>query len=226
MENVHSESIAYQFLNDKKAKSIFAKIDYFLRSGFHIQREYPKPEEMFKFIERYYEPLQEYYGDFFQLLLSQGGEALSTKYYYLDFEDENNRSKIPSDYRYKEYLNTAYIVIGMLFLKMYKLDANIELDSVNEFIQLLYVEYEEEKTGLFKLVANSQGEKSTEYLEKDVAKEIQDAFNEFGKLGWIMWTDEEQRKFKYMPSFERLRKKYEPQILNIDELIEKLTYDK
>ncbi|KAB2915998.1 MAG: hypothetical protein F9K23_09710 [Bacteroidetes bacterium] len=226
MENVHSENIAYQFLNDKKAKDIFAKIDYSLRSGIHIQREYPKPEEMFKFIERHYGALQDYYRNFFQLSLSQGGEELTTKYYYLDFEDENNRSKIPSDYRYREYLDTAYIVIGMLFLKMYKLDANIELDSVNEFIQLLYTEYEEEKAGLFKLVANSKGEKSTEYLEKDVTKEILDAFGEFGKLGWIMWTDEDQRRFKYMPSFERLRKKYQSQILNIDELVKKLTYDK
>lgn len=226
MEDAYTESITYSFLNDKKAKDVFAKLDYFLRSGIHIQREYPRQEELYKFIERHYKPLQDYYKDFFQLALSQGGEELTTKYYYLDFEDENNRSKIPPDHRYKEYIDTAHIVIGMLFLKMYKLDGNIELDSVSEFTRLLYTEYDEEKTGLFKLIANSKGEKRTEYLEKDVTKEIIDAFDQFGKLGWIMWTDEEQKMFKYMPSFERLRKKYQPQIINIDELIKNLEHDK
>lgn len=226
MENANSEIVTnktYTFLDEKKAKEVFSRVDYFLRSGVHIQREYPKPEELFRFIDKdqNYQSLKTYYSDFFQLTLAKGGEQLS-RYYYLDFEDETNRSKIPSDYRFKKHLETSYIIIGMLFFKLYRLDANIELDSVNDFIQLLFTEYTEEKNGLFRLIASANSERSTEYIDKDVIKEIRDAFDEFEKLGWIMWIDDSKDKFKYLHSFERLRKKYHPQINTIDEIINKL----
>jgi hypothetical protein len=225
MEDANSENIVnitYPFLDDRKAKEVFARIDYYLKSGIHIQREHPKPEEMFRFIEKNYDSLKLYYMDFFQLVLSKGGDELINRYYFLDFEDENSRGKIPSDHRYRKYLETAHIIIGMLFLKIYRLDANIELDTVTDFIQLLFTEYEEEKIGLFKLIASSKTDKSTDYVDKDVLKEIHDAFDEFEKIGWIMWLDDNKDKFKYMASFERLRKKYQSQIINIDEIINKL----
>ncbi len=225
MENVHTEEVHklnYDFLADRKVKDVFSKVDYFLRSGVHIQREHPKPEEMFRFIERNFESLHSYYSNLFQLQLTKGGEEQLNRYYFLDFEDENNRSKIPPDHRYRKYLETEHIIIGMLFFKMYRLDANIELDSVSDFIQLLFTEYEEEKKGLFKLIASAKTDKSTDYVDKEVIKEIKDAFDEFEKLGWIAWINEEKSKFKYMPSFERLRKKYQSQIMSIDELIQKL----
>lgn len=227
MENADSEDAiishqTYKFLDDRKAKEVFARIDYFLRSGIHIQRAHPKPEELFRFIEKNFESLKTYYNDFFQLVLSKGGEELVSRYYFLDFEDEGGRGKIPSDYRYKKYMETSHIIVGVLFFKIYRLDANIELDSVGDFIQLLFTEYEEEKNGLFKLVASSSTNKSTDYLDKDVIKEIRDAFEEFEKIGWIMWLDDEKDKFKYLSSFERLRKKYYPQINTIDEIIAKL----
>jgi hypothetical protein len=225
MENENTESIInkpYVFLNDRKAKDVFAKIDYHFRSGVHIQREYPKPEELFRFIEKHFESIQSYYADFFQLKLEKGGEELSSRYYYLDFSDEIGRSKIPSDYKYKKYMETSHIIIGMLYFKMYRLDANIELDTIDGFIQLLLTEYEEEKNGLFKLIAGTKNEKSSDHIDDAILTEIRDAFNEFEKLGWIEWLDDSKNKFQYLSSFERLRKIYQPQITTIDDLINKL----
>lgn len=222
MENEYPESIVYPFLADKQLKTVFAKIDYALRSGIHIQRESAKPEEIFRFLERHFESLSAYYNDIFRLSLERCGESYQSRYYFLDFENDQNRSMIPSDNKYKRYLETGHIIIGMIFLKMYKLDANIELNSIEGFIRLLFAEYEDEKKGLFRLVAGAKNDKSSDYLEHDVVKEIHEAFAEFEKLGWIVYTDDEKIIFKYMPSFDRLRKKYEPQILSIDDIIKEL----
>jgi hypothetical protein len=226
MENEHPQNITYNFLADRQLGSLFSKIDYTLRSGMHIQREHPRPEEIFRFVERHHESLTDYYRDIFKLSLESGGEAYQNRYYYLDFEAENNRSMIPGNNRFKRYMDTAHIIIGMLFLKMYKLDANIELNSVEGFITLLFSEYEEEKNGLYRLIARAKSDKTTDYLENDVIREITNAFDEFSKMGWILWEDDEHKRFKYLPSFERLRKKYEMQILGINEIIEQYEREK
>lgn len=218
MEDVNQQNtvnLKYQFLVDKKAKDVFANVDYHLKSGMHIQREHPKPEEIFKFIDRNYEGLTEYYKEFFQLDLRKAGGDWN-KYYYIDFE-EGNRGKIPANYR--SYLNTEWLIVGLLFLKIYKLDANLELESINEFKKLLFSEYEEEKNSLLKLLADAANEKSSEFNDKKVEDIIHKAFDVFDGLGWIVKDYQDRDKFKYMPSFERLRKMYEPQILGIDDLI-------
>ena len=222
MENEHSQNIVYEFLADREVKSVFSKIDYALRSGVHIQREYPRPERMFLFIEKYYDSLAAYYSDMYRLTLEKSGEDYYNKYYYLDFENEQNRSAIPGDSKYKRYMDSQHIIIGMLFFKMYRLDANIELDNIKDFIQLLFTEYEEEKNGLFRLIVGAKNEKTTDYLEQDVIKEINNAFGEFENLGWLVFLDDEKLTFKVLPSFERLRQKYERQILTIDEIINEI----
>ncbi|MGA6118707.1 condensin complex protein MksE [Sphingobacterium anhuiense] len=219
MENEHSETVAYKFLEDRLVKSVFSKIDYALRSGVHIQREYPGPEQIFLFIEKYYESLAQYYNDIYRLVLEKTGEDYYNRYYFLDFESEQNRSALPSDNKFRRLMETEHIIVGMLFLKIFKLDANFELDSVQEFIQLLFTEYEEQKNGLFKLIVGAKSDKVTDYLEQDAVKQIYNAFSEFEKLGWIIYLNDERIHFKVMPSFERLRKKYEAQILTIEEII-------
>jgi hypothetical protein len=219
MENDHQEKIVYDFLWDKKARDFFGRLDYLLRSSVHIQREHPKQEELFRFIDRNYESLGRYYSDFFKLSVDRGGAELAGRYYFIDYEADSNRSAIPQDYRYKKYLETAHIIIGMLFFKLYKLEFYIDMDSVSDFIHVLFTEYEEEKGALFRLIAGSKNDKRTDYLDKEVLKTIRDAFDEFEKLGWICWDDDGNDKFTYMPSFERLRLKYQSQIVNIDKLI-------
>lgn len=220
MENENSASIEqnkYSFLTAKKAKDVFAKIDYYLRSGMHIQREHPLPGELFRFIETdtHFLELKAYYKDFFQVVLCSGGQEWE-RYYYIDFE-EGSRGNITSDYR--TYLKTEYIIIGMLFFKVYKLDANIELGKVSDFTNLLFSEYEEEKNSLRKLISDAMGDTSSDLNDKKVEEIIIKAFSEFAQLGWVCWADDKKDSFKYMPSFERLRSMYQSQILGIDQLI-------
>lgn len=106
---------------------------------------------------------------------------------------------------------------------MYKLDGNIELDSISEFISLLYEEYEEEKNALRKLINDNSSDKGSDLNDQRFEDVVKKSFIKFGELGWLMWDDEnEKNKFKIMPSFERLRTAYQPQIETIDSLIKEV----
>jgi hypothetical protein len=214
MENIN----VYEFLNDRKAQDIFAKIDYLLRSGVHIQREYPKPEELFRFINQYFKSLNQYYLDIFKVILSEGGSDFN-RYYFIDFE-EGSRGNISPEYR--EYLKTEYVIIGMLFFKLFKLDGNLEIDSVSGFILILFSEYEEEKIALQKLITNTYTDKSSDLNDDKVVDIIQKAFAKFQDLAWIAWEDDDRDRLIYMPSFDRLRLMYQPQINGIDDLIKQV----
>ena len=138
------------------------------------------------------------------------------RFYYLDVS-EDGKSNITADNR--DYLKNEYIIIGMLFLKMFRLDGNIELDS-SEFTTLLYEEYEEEKNALRKLINDNASDKGSDLSDQRFEDVVKKAFTKFAELGWIMWEDPAAKNhFKVMPSFERLRNAYRPQIETIDELI-------
>lgn len=222
MANDNTERIeSYSFLNNKKAKNIFAKLDYALRSGIHIQREYPLNANLYRFLSESenYESLKDYYKNFFNLNLIKEGNDFDN-YYYLNF-NEDGKGNVPSDNR--DYLKSEYIIIGMLFLKMFKLDGNIELDSVSEFTTLLYEEYEEQKNALRKLINDNSSDKSTDLGDQRFETVIIKSFEKFGDLGWLIWEREDEKdKFKLMPSFERLRIYYQPQIETIDDLIKEV----
>jgi len=219
MADDYSENtVKYSFLYKKKSMNVFAKLDYTLRSGTHIQREYPVDVNLFRFLNENenFESLREYYKDFFNLNLRKEGNEFN-QYYHLEL-NEDGKSSVSSDYR--EYLKSEFIIIGMLFLKMYKLDGNIELDSVSDFINLLYEEYEEEKNALRKLINDNSSDKGTDTTDQRFEDIVKKSFVKFGELGWLMWDDEsEKNKFKILPSFERLRIAYQPQIETIDNLI-------
>ena len=220
MENGDKKNInAYEFFDDAKVSEIFAKTDYLLRSGVHIQRNYPLPSELFRFIERNYESLKVYYQDIFKVILCRQGVEFK-RYYFIDF-DEDNRGNIPVSSR--SYLKTEYIIIGLLFFKLYRIDGNIELSSVSDFITTLFSEYEEEKGAFRKLIVDLVTTKSTDFNDERIEEIIRKAFNSFNDLGWIAWANKQNRdKFNCMPSFERLRLMYQSQILGIDDLIKEI----
>jgi len=222
MADEASEKIElYRFLHNTKTKSIFAKLDYTLREGIHIQREYPRNVNLYRFLSDSdnYESLKEYYKDFFNLNLMKEGSDFNN-YYFLNF-NEDGKGNVPSDNR--DYLKNEYIIIGMLFFKMFKLDGNIELESVSEFKALLYEEYEEQKNALKKLINDNYSDKSTDLNDHKFEVVIQKSFEKFGELGWLMWDSEDEKdRFKIMPSFERLRSMYQPQIETIDDLIKQV----
>ena len=116
MADDNSEKIEkYSFLYEKKSQAVFAKLDYMLRSGTHIQREYPYDANIFRFLNENenFESLKNYYTDFFNLNLVKEGNEFN-QYYFLDV-NEDSKSKVPSDF--KDYLKSEYIIIGMLFIK-------------------------------------------------------------------------------------------------------------
>ncbi|MEC7785240.1 condensin complex protein MksE [Leeuwenhoekiella palythoae] len=219
MANDITEKIEpYGFLYNKRAKSIFAKLDYTLRNGIHIQREYPKNVNLYRFLSDAdnFESLKSYYEEFYNLVLVKEGSDFNS-YYYLNLNDDGT-SNVPSDNR--EYLKSEFIIIGMLFLKMYKLDGNIELDSISDFTSLLYEEYDDQKNALRKLINDNSSDKSTDLGDQRFENVISKSFEKFGDLGWLVWDkDSDKNKFKVMPSFERLRIIYQPQIETIDDLI-------
>ncbi len=217
MADDNSETVEkYSFLYERKAKTIFAKLDYFLKNGLHIQREYPVSIDLFRFLNDNYDSLKQYYSDFFNLDLCKEGNEFNN-YFFLDL-NQGGKSNIPTEY--KDYMKNEHIIIGMLFFKMYKIDGNIELDNVKDFTNLLHTEYEEEKNALRKLINDNSSEKSSDLNDYNFEDIIKRAFNQFGKLGWLVWEDENDRnKFKKLPSFERLRNVYQPQIESIDDLI-------
>ena len=182
MADDNTEKIeTYSFINNKKAKSIFAKLDYTLRNGTHIQREYPLNANLHRFLNESenYESLKNYYKDFFNLNLIKEGTDFNN-YYYLNF-NEDGTGNVPSDNR--DYLKSEYIIIGMLFLKMFKLDGNIELDSVSEFTTLLYEEYEEQKNALRKLINDNSSDKSTDLSDQRFETVITKSFEKSRNFG-------------------------------------------
>lgn len=218
MENGDSENSiksSYAFLETNEAKQFFADADYYLKNGMHIQRGFPKPEGIFMFIYNFSSQLQKYYKDFFDVHLTSGGEEWN-RYYYIDF-NEGDRGNISVENR--KYLQTEYLIIGYLLISICKIDAHIEIDTVNDFKRILRQEYDEYKEGLYGLFANVKGEKDSEYTDEKVNNIIDNAFWEFSKLGWIDLNKESRNEFKIMPSIERLRKMQEAQIQNIEDII-------
>jgi len=199
-----SEVTSLDFFKDKNAKKYFAKVDYYLKSGGHIQWDYPLPSAIHSFVETNFDSLQMYYSEFFRVNLScQGAEF--ERFYFIDFEE---RSKGELSKHYKA-LQFEYVVVGLMFLKFYKADGNVELNKVSDFINLLFVEYEDEKDALTRLIINSNQTKSSDWSDNQVNNTIKRAFKQFAKLGWINWEDDEEDRFRYLPSFERLRKLYD-----------------
>lgn len=207
----------YTFLTDKVAKTVFAKLDYTLKSGTHIQRDHPKPASLFRFLDKHYLSLKAYYADYFEMLLIKEGEEWNT-YYYIDFED-GTRGKVPGDNQYRLYLRPEYILVGLLFFKIFKLDGNIELGKISDFINLLYQEYDEPLAKLQRLVASLNSDAGSDFTEEKLTILVYKAFAEFEQLGWISRDQGDDDNFTYQPSFERLRRIYYPQITNIDELL-------
>jgi hypothetical protein len=215
MENVHSKEKddRYSFLITEEARKYFASTDYFLKNGMHIQRDCPKPEALYRFVERFFIPLKQYYHELFEVVLNYGGEDWN-KYYFIDF-NEGSRGNISVENR--EYLSPQNTIIGLLFLNVYKIDAHIEINTINDFKKVIRQDYEEYKLDLYRLFADVTGDKDTDYTDKKMDSAIEAAFRVFSKLGWVSFIDADE--FRVMPSFERLRKMYENQIQNIEDIL-------
>lgn len=214
MENIYKEKgdDEFSFLKTPDAKRYFAEIDYYLKNGMHIQKDFPKPEGLYRFLDRYSIQIKKYYWDLFQIVLTYGGEEWN-RYYFIDFI-EGNRGNILSDNR--EYVPVQHLIIGLLLINIYKIDAHLEMNSISGFKQILREDYEEYKNDLYRLLADSESNKDSDYSDKKIDGAIDSAFKFFSKVGWISLY--QSNEFKVMPSIERLRKMYETQIVNIEDI--------
>lgn len=200
----------YSFFSDNNAKEVFASIDYTLRTGKHIQRQYHGQADAFKFIRKHFEELRQYYIDFFGLSLQSEGEG-EQQYFFLDTNNDSN-SLIP--YNLRRSLKPENLIIGIFLCKL--VNDFTEIETISDFKKALREEYEPYKENFYRLLAFSKDSKQTIADDEAVDKQVERAFSEFNRLGWIQLDG---GYFEVMPSLERLRLLYETEIYNVDDLI-------
>lgn len=205
MENYHlQENVDYTFLTTQEAISIFADVDYALKSGRHIQK-CPSQGKLFAFIKRYYDQLKSYYDNLFGIHLNSEGEG-ELEYFFIDFFKDRNgyyqRGNIPVENR--EYLAESHLIIAFLLIRMYVLEPRVEKRIlIQDFKIQVLSEYEEYKPHLLRLFAKSEDTKETDYELKSIEDEIEKALKKFNELCWIM-IDKNTETFEIMPSLNRL----------------------
>ena len=215
MENYHlQENVDYTFLTTQEAISIFADVDYALKSGRHIQK-CPSQGKLFAFIKRYYDQLKSYYDNLFGIHLNSEGEG-ELEYFFIDFFKDRNgyyqRGNIPVENR--AYLAESHLIIAFLLIRMYVLEPRVEKRIlIQDFKIQVLSEYEEYKPHLLRLFAKSEDTKETDYELKSIEDEIEKALKKFNELCWIM-IDKNTETFEIMPSLNRLLNIFENYIIN------------
>lgn len=216
MENYHlQENVDYTFLTTQEAISIFADVDYALKSGRHIQK-CPSQGKLFAFIKRYYDQLKSYYDNLFGIHLNSEGEG-ELEYFFIDFFKDRNgyyqRGNIPVENR--EYLAESHLIIAFLLIRMYVLEPRVEKRIlIQDFKIQVLSEYEEYKPHLLRLFAKSEDTKETDYELKSIEDEIEKALKKFNELCWIM-IDKNTETFEVMPSLNRLLNIFENYITKV-----------
>jgi len=195
-ENINATS----FLSASEAKELFARIDYALKNGVHIQR-WQQQEAMFRFLERHFHSMKLYYRDFFGIPLEEAGETVN-KYYYVDFLP-GSRGNIPVENRH--FLANEYVIVGFMLYKIVFIDGYIELDSLPALQRMIRQDYEDIKPGIYRALAKARKVNTTEMDDQKVNDVVEKALREFSKIGWIAL---EGQNFDILPSFQRLPKIY------------------
>jgi chromosome condensin MukBEF MukE localization factor len=199
----------WSFLKDNDATAYFAKVDYALKNGRHIQ-QWKEQTWWYRFIDNNVESLKQYYRTYFGVNLEYGGEA-TEKYYYLDFLPDS-RGNIPLENRY--FLQNEFVIIGFMLHKIIYIDNYIELSSVKAFQRMIRQDYEEFRQGLFRVLAKAKGINITQMNHDKVDHMVIGALKAFEKIGWVELFDD---SFEVLPSFQRLTMLYGDYINNIDE---------
>lgn len=215
MENGSIKISLDSFLQSNDTKELFAKIDYKLKDGVHIQQE-GKQTPLYNYIVENEESLKLYYKELFKVDLSSGGE-FPDKYYYLDFNNPNSRGNIVSDHRH--YLKNEHIIIGFIIYEIMTIQKEVDLNSIAELKRKIRIDYEDIKPGLYRLIAKSQNKNPGKLNDESIDREVKSALIEFKKIGWVKINDDD---FELLPAFDRLIKFYENEIQNIDEILKEL----
>lgn len=208
-DNNTPEIMPWSFLMDSEAENYFAKIDYALKNGKHIQ-QWKEQTWWFRFIANNEDSLKQYYRNYFGVRLEYGGEA-DQKYYYLDFMPDS-RGNIPLDNRH--FLQNEFVIVGFMLYKTIYIDNYIELASIKAFQRMLRQDYEELKEGLFRVLAKAKNINVTQMNEHKMDSVVLSAMKAFEKLGWVELQED---TFEVLPSFQRLPRLYADYISNIND---------
>ncbi len=187
------------FLAAPGAERLFARLDYMLREGVHIQSN-DEQQDYLEFIVANEISLTDYYARFFMLYLQYSGE-LSKRYYYLEF---NNGERGPVGDRHRNFLKAEYVIVGLLLYKLLFNDGHFELNSVAKFQSMLRLDYENLRADVNRLLARMRTAGSSQIGDERIDDVISDAMKEFGRLGWLRFYSDDS--FEAQPSIERLGK--------------------
>lgn len=211
MENANKK---YSFLESDEAESLFADIDFALKSGQHVQN-FPHQTDLFNFLEKFEDELRAYYKNLFKVALIGKGTDY-TRYFYLELDDES-RGIVKS--RSKK-LSPEHTLMGVLLLKIHRIDKYFVNDIyVPDFIQLLKSN-EEYKRFIYDLFAKRREKEATEIDENTIDDWVRNSLREFERLGWVHFDLRNKELFEIMPSIERLFTMYSYEIHHIDRLID------
>lgn len=205
----------FNFFSDPQASQLFAKLDYALKEGMHIQNVTAQ-SDWFRFIEQYKDSLKDYYQEFYEIFLKHGGES-SEKYYYMDFSVQS-RGNIDSEHRY--FMPNEYIIVGFMLYKIVFIDSYLELHSVKQLQRLIRLEYEDLKPGLYRTLAKAKRINPTRMNDDNLDKVVSDALKEFNKIGWIKLDND---YFDTWPAFQRIHKIYGDYINGLEEWLKSNT---
>lgn len=209
METVNKEERRdfLNFLREPEAKEFFAKMDYLLRDGMHVQLQ--NYQAYFHYLKKHETEIRYFYRNIYDISLETGGEE-PMKYYYLDFTGDG-RGNISYDHRY--YLKSEHVIIGFMIFKIIYIDGNVALTSVKNLQRTIRQDYEDLKTGLYKVLAKSRNENPGNMNDSTVDTIVEQALREFAKLGWIAVNEDD---FEPLPAFQRITKIYDDIINNIE----------
>jgi hypothetical protein len=193
----------YKFLIDERTQELFAELDFWLKSGQHIQKQHSKQKKHFDFIIENVETLGNYYFDFYQVRLECKEDDSNHKYYYLDFFTKANGSFDRGNINLfkPEYLSPEFVIIGLF---LWNLDRFEYTNSIAEVQKMLDNDYEGYKDGFYRLFAKVSTNKKKVSDDKIlVDKVIENALRKFGEIAWLSFRPNSD-EFEIMPSFHRL----------------------
>tara|TARA_R110002050_G_scaffold184053_1_gene317486 strand:+ start:2290 stop:2970 length:681 start_codon:yes stop_codon:yes gene_type:complete len=202
----------YDFLDCNQGKQLFAVLDFALKDGVHIQ-DYGKQKDLFLYLRHFSSTLKLYYREFWGLELEEGGTD-SKEYYYLRICPDVKNGIPPN---HKHVMSKENIIIGLLLYKVYFIDCNIELNSINKFQKIIRLDYPDLKPGIVRTLAKTKKEKATKWNDDKIDASIKSALDEFHKIKWISMEDD--GIFEILPSFHRLTREFASYINNIDEIL-------
>ncbi|MGD1843060.1 MAG: hypothetical protein ACFB0B_19520 [Thermonemataceae bacterium] len=201
------------FFKHPDARILFAKIDYALKDGVHIQNR-PHQAHLFRFIEKNEESLKAFYEEFYGVYLTREGETVE-KYYYIAF-DHNSRGNIPLEHRY--FFPNEYVIVAFMVYKIIYIDGYVDLSSVSKLQKIIRHDYEDLKPDLYRTLAKAKKDKTTKVHDENIDKIVSDALKEFAKIGWIILDND---TFDPLPAFTRITKMYSEYINNLEDWLGK-----